>query len=180
MTSGSNPDFALVDQALIILVEELDRVLDRDDMPRSMTVDIPDHRRQCCRFSTARRTGHQDHPSRFHRQLLNDRRKIQLVNRLDFEWDDPKDRAHHSPLLKQVGSKPPQSWNPIAEVQFPMLYKLLSLQLRGDETHRCFEVTLSKARSIPHRDKPMVDSQNRWGADFQVEVGGASFDSQPQ
>ncbi len=48
------PELALVDQALLRLVHELDRVLDREDVPVHVRVHVVDHRRERRRLSGAR------------------------------------------------------------------------------------------------------------------------------
>jgi hypothetical protein len=53
------------------------------------------------------------------------------------------------------------------------LCKLPALWLRRDETDSRLEVSLGEARSLLYRDELMVDSENWWNADFQVEVRGA-------
>jgi hypothetical protein len=50
-------DLALVDHRTLVRVNELDRVLDRDDVPRSRLVDVIDHRRERRRLTRAGRTG---------------------------------------------------------------------------------------------------------------------------
>ena len=44
-------DLALVDQALLIVVNELDRIFDRNDVVLAVSVDVIDHRRERGRFS---------------------------------------------------------------------------------------------------------------------------------
>ena len=48
-------DLALVDDALLVAVEELDRVLDRHDVLLARLVDLVDHRRQRGRLARAGR-----------------------------------------------------------------------------------------------------------------------------
>ena len=61
-------DFALVDRRLLVVVIELDRVFDRDDVVIDVVVDVVDHRRQRGRLARTGRTGHQDQPARPHDQ----------------------------------------------------------------------------------------------------------------
>ena len=42
--AGVDADLALADARLVVLVEELDRVLDRDDVERLRPVEVTDHR----------------------------------------------------------------------------------------------------------------------------------------
>ena len=49
-------DFALVDQAFLIWMNEFDRVFDRYDVFVSVLIDPVNHRRQRCRFAASRRS----------------------------------------------------------------------------------------------------------------------------
>jgi hypothetical protein len=52
-------DLALVDDALLVLVHELDRILDGEDVACG-SVDVVDHRRERRRLARARRAGDDD------------------------------------------------------------------------------------------------------------------------
>ena len=64
------PDLALVDDRALVDVQELDRVLDRDDVLGHRRVDVVDHRRERRRLARAGRAGQQDDPA----LLLGERR----------------------------------------------------------------------------------------------------------
>ena len=51
------PDLALVDDAAVVGVQDLDRVLDRDDVLLPRAVDVVDHRRERRRLARAGRAG---------------------------------------------------------------------------------------------------------------------------
>src|SRR2546421_328882 len=57
---GVLPDLALVDDRAVVAVEELDRVLDRDDVLRVEAVDLVDHRREGGALTRTGRTGQED------------------------------------------------------------------------------------------------------------------------
>ncbi len=57
---GVDPDLALVDDAAAVLVEDLDRILDRDDVLMPCPVDVVEHRRERGRLSRARGAGAED------------------------------------------------------------------------------------------------------------------------
>ncbi len=57
-------DLALVDEALAVAVEELDRILDRQDVRGTGPVDLVDHRRQRRRLPGAGRSSDQDEAAR--------------------------------------------------------------------------------------------------------------------
>src|SRR5829696_7470370 len=48
---GVSRHFTLVHNAILVIVKELDRVLDREDMLVPIDVDLVDHRRKRCRFT---------------------------------------------------------------------------------------------------------------------------------
>ena len=57
---GVEPDLALVDDAVVIRMQDLDRVLDRDDVLLPVAVHVVDHRRERRRLSGAGRAGDED------------------------------------------------------------------------------------------------------------------------
>ena len=57
---GVDPDLALVDDAARVVVEDLDRVLDRDDVLPARAVDVAEHRRERRRLADAGRAGDED------------------------------------------------------------------------------------------------------------------------
>ena len=59
---GVLADLALVDQALLVLVHELDRVLDRDDVVGAVAVDVVDQRAERRGLARAGRAGDQHQP----------------------------------------------------------------------------------------------------------------------
>ncbi len=70
-------DLDLLDDPRMMLVLVLDRILDRDDVPRLAAVDLVDQRRQRRRLAGSRRPADQDETARQVRQLLHDRRQVQ-------------------------------------------------------------------------------------------------------
>src|SRR5881397_2282630 len=77
------PHLALGDVGQVVAVQELDRVLDRDDVDPPVRVDVIDHRRERCRLPRPRHAGDQHLPPRPQADLLQHRRQVQIVDRLD-------------------------------------------------------------------------------------------------
>jgi hypothetical protein len=77
------PDLALVDDRVAVRVQELDRVLDRDDVLVHRPVHVVDHRRERRRLGGAGGAGEQDDAALLLGQLGDDRRKVELLDRLD-------------------------------------------------------------------------------------------------
>ncbi len=74
-------DLALVDRRLLVLVVELDRVFDRDDVVVDVVVDVVDHRGQRRGLARAGRPGDEQQPARPHDQALEDLRQAELLHR---------------------------------------------------------------------------------------------------
>ena len=62
-------DLALVDDAALVPVHELDRILDREDVVGAVAVDLVDHRRERRRLTRAGRAGDEHEAARLHREL---------------------------------------------------------------------------------------------------------------
>ena len=62
-------DLALVDEAALVAVQELDRVLDREDVILALLVDQVDHRGERGRLARAGRAGHQHEAARLAGEL---------------------------------------------------------------------------------------------------------------
>ena len=86
-------DLALVDGRFLVLVVILDRVLDRDDMPVEVVVDIVDHRGQAGRLARPGGAGDQDQAARPLDQVADDRRRAQLLEREKLVGDPPQHQA---------------------------------------------------------------------------------------
>ena len=72
-------DLALVHDRGLVLVEELDRVLDRDDVHRLALVDRVDHRRERRRLTGAGRARHEDEAARLACELEEHLGKAELL-----------------------------------------------------------------------------------------------------
>jgi hypothetical protein len=68
---GVEPDLALVDDAAVIGVQDLDRVLDRDDVLAARSVDVVDHRGERGRLARAGGAGHEHEPAMLFGQPLD-------------------------------------------------------------------------------------------------------------
>ena len=123
---GVRAHFALVDQALLVLVHELDRILDRDDVLVARPVDVIDHRAQRRRLARAGRSGDQHEPFVQLAQIQDVRRKPELLGGEDVGRDDAKHRAAPFAIGEHVGAEPGEARNLIGEIGV-----VLSLQTPG-------------------------------------------------
>src|SRR6266513_1842646 len=76
---GVGSDFALVDDAALVSVDELDRVLHRNDVPLQLLVDLVDHRGEGRAFARPRRARHEHEAARPLRQLRHDPGQAEVV-----------------------------------------------------------------------------------------------------
>ena len=129
---GMHFDFPLIDDALLVRVDKLNRVFYRQDMRVALAVDEVYHRSQRCRLARPGRPRHQHQPALFPRQLRQHRRQAQRSKRFDLRGDDPEDRPFAAPADKEVAAKPGQIGDFNAEVQVPLLFKAILLVARQD------------------------------------------------
>ena len=115
---GVDTDFALRNDAALVLVNEFDRVLDRDDMTLTVLVAVIDQRRQRGGFPGSG-TADKDHQTPLgHGDVLQHRRQTKLVERRDGQVDRPADNRH-APLLHQcIDAKTPDPRRRNGEIAF--------------------------------------------------------------
>ena len=97
---------ALVDRALLVRVQELDRILDREDVIGARLVDQVDDRGERRRLARAGRSGH-EHDAVLERGDVGERRRqIQLRERRNLRRDDAHDDRVGAALAEDVDAEP--------------------------------------------------------------------------
>ena len=81
-------DLALVDDAALVAVHELDWILDREDVVGAVAIDLVDHRGERRRLTRAGGAGDEDEAARQHRELGKRGRKTELFESLELLGDD--------------------------------------------------------------------------------------------
>jgi hypothetical protein len=126
---------ALVDQALLVLVHEFNRVFDRDDVIGPVPVDVVDHRAERGRLSRTGRPGHQHESFGQLAQIENVLGQLELLGGQDLRRDDAKDRADALAIHEHVGAEPRQPGDLVGKVGI-----VTRLELRlVDGGHNLFE-----------------------------------------
>src|SRR2546426_6647613 len=110
-------------------VDELDRVLHRDDVALHLLVDLVDHRRERGALPRAGRPGHEHEPARPVGELRHDRRQSELLERPDVEGDLPDDQRYAAALLEAVAAEPRQVLDPEGEIKLVLRLEALLLVL---------------------------------------------------
>ena len=133
-------ELALVDDALLVLEQVLDRILDREDVARLVVVAVVDHRRQRGRLARAGRAGDQHEPAFFHHDVEQHRRQAQVLERGNVaahEADHHRDRAA---LAEDVDPEVADGAVEVRQVHLELVFELARLllahELVGDAPHR--------------------------------------------
>ena len=111
-TLGVGVQLALVHQAVLVHVNELDRVLDGEDVIVPLGVDLVDHGGQRGGLARAGRPGHQHQPARLVAQLADHRRQTQLVERLDLKGNETEDGRGRAALVERLARKRASPFRP--------------------------------------------------------------------
>ena len=173
---GVRSHFALIDDAPLVLVDELDWIFDGEDMPLPLAIDLVDHRREGGGLPRARRAGDEHEAARLLRELGDDGGETQVGERLDVERNLAQHDGDAAALLEAVAAEAREVLDAEREVELVLHLETLLLVLRE---HRVGE--LQRVLGLHHhfgargRDVA-VDAHNRAGAGGDVQVGGAALD----
>jgi len=128
---GVRADLALVDEAALGRVHELDRILDRQDVRVPGLVDDVDHRRKGGRLAGARRPGHQDEPALARAELLQDGRHVERLERGDQSRDGAQHRPRPAAVQEDVDAEAPLAGQLAGEVDLVLAAELRALDGRS-------------------------------------------------
>ena len=98
-------DFPLVYDAVLVRVDILDRILDRDHMSVTLLVDLVDQAGESRRFTGTGRAGHQDESLLFLGECADHRWQAEFLEIKDLEGDLPDSEAGNASLLEHVGTE---------------------------------------------------------------------------
>jgi len=126
------PDLTLVDDAALVLVEKLDRVLDRDDVIGPLAVDLVDHRRERRRLAGAGGPGDEHEAARQLRQLAEAVGQAEILERLQLVGDDAEHRRERLALHEHVDAEAGEAGDPVREVELVVELEALLLIRRQD------------------------------------------------
>ena len=98
-------DLALADEAVLALVHELDRVLDREDVALHAAVDVIDHGRERGRLARAGLAGHQDQAVVGAAHLPHRLGHLQLIEGQRLGRNGAEHRAHAVQLAHDVDAE---------------------------------------------------------------------------
>ena len=166
---------ALVHDAALVRVEELDRVLDRDDVPRLLAVDLVDHRRERRGLARARRARHEDEAARLVAERLDDVRDAELAEAEDLVGDLAEDGRDGAALQEAVAAEAREALDAEGEVELELFLEAVLLDVREDRVGELLRLGDGQRRVV-ERDQIPVHPDHRGRVRRDVEVGPTPLD----
>jgi hypothetical protein len=173
---GVGPDLALIDDASLVAVQELDRVLDGHDVVVASSVDLVDHGRESRRLTGARGTGYEDEAARFLRKLVELRRQPEILERLQLGGNHAEGTAETLALEIDVDAKAREAWDRVGDVDLAVDLQVFLLLGREDAVKQPLGVVSREARELLEPLEAAVQADDRMRADREVQVGRAESD----
>src|SRR5215211_5127185 len=125
-------DLALVDDALLVFVQELNRVLHAHDVLVPSSIDLVDHGGEGGRFAASRRACNKDEPTRLLGKFLYGLWQPQLADTLYLAWDGTESRANSAPLEVDVDPEAGAARQRVTEAELPLVLQSLALVVREE------------------------------------------------
>jgi hypothetical protein len=169
---GVSADLALVDDAALVLVEELDRVLDREDVLLALLVDDVHHRGERGRLARAGRAGDEHEPARLARELLQHLGQAQLLELRDAVGDQPEGRGDRTALEEDVDAEAGDAGHGVREVDLLARLEALALIVVEDAVGDVARVLRRQQPVLGQRDDAAAHAQRGREARAEVDVGG--------
>ena len=167
--------FALRDDALLVRMHELDRLLDRHDMPREVGVDVVHQRGQCRALAAAGRSGDQHQPPAQVPELLDHRRQAKLVEGGDARRDETENGAQPVHLLEIIATETAVRVHLVGEIEVALVLETLPIFRRADLAEHVVHFVRGKDL-LADRDDVAVAADFRRLALGEVQVGRARVD----
>ena len=157
-------ELALVDEALLVRVQELDRVLDRHDVLLARVVDLVDHRRERGGLARAGRAGDEHEAARAARELVHDGRQAELVDRGQLGGDQAEGGADRAALVVGVDAEAGVAGDRVGEVDLPVGLQALALVVGEDRVDDLARVIRGEHGVALERRQTAAHAERRRGA----------------
>ena len=168
-------DLALVDDAAPVLVEELDRILDGQDVLRARPVDPVDQRGERRRLAGAGGAGDEHEAARLLAELVEALRHCELLERLDPRRDHPERGPEAHPLVVGVDAEARDARERVGEVELALGLEQLLLFGRQDPVDERPDVVQLEVVRVRKALELAVDTNHRRRAGRQVKVGSIAL-----
>ncbi len=155
-------DLTLVDDRAFVLVQELDRVLDREDVVVMFDVDHVDHRRQRRALPRAGRAGDEDEAARFPGQVAQHLRNLEVVERRDRVRNEAESGADGSALDEAVDTEAGDVRDRVGEIELFLVLEAFALVVVEDAVDDVASLLPGQHREALHRqDAALVADRGR-------------------
>jgi hypothetical protein len=162
---------ALIDQTALMLVHELDRIFNGEDVIVALLVDLVDHGRQRRGLTGSRRTGDQHETARPLGERGQHLRQVQILEAADLFRNQSVHRADRPALIEHVHAEASQPLDAEGEVELEGLLEPLFLCV-GE--HAVGELLGLRRIQVSARQshEVSVDTHLRWcgGGDMEVRA----------
>ena len=169
-------DLALVDDAALVPVQELDRILDREDVLGAVAVDPVEQRRERGRLAGAGRAGDEHEAARLLAEVVELLGHPQLVERADPGGDLAERGADALALEVRVDAEAREARHGVREVELAPRLELLLLLGREDPVDEGARLVRGELLRVREALELPVHPHHRRRADREVEVGGVVLD----
>ena len=170
---GVASDLALVDEAVFVLVDEFDGILDGHDVVVLGCVDVVDHGGEGRGFSGAGGAGDEDEPLGLFAKLdARPAREAEVVEAADGVRDEAENAAGGSSLEEEVCPEAAHVFHAEGEIELQILFEAGDLALAQDAVQE-FLRFFGGERVEFQGHKAAVDADPRRGARGDVEVGAS-------
>ena len=166
------PDLALREDGLVVGMDELDRVLDRDDVVGQALVHPVEDRRERRGLAAAGRPRHQDEAAPHGVEGGDGGGQVQILDGRHLRRDQPQDGGRAALLAQEVDAEAGLLAHLVGEVHVARRVERLPEPGRRDRPEQIEEVALGQ-RAVAHALELAVDAHDRRTADREVEVRAA-------
>ena len=175
---GVETHFALVDDAVHVGMQDLDRVLDRNDVLLPRAVDVPEHRCERRRLAATRGARDEHEAAMLLGQLLDTRREAEAAEVRDLGRDDAEGKGDVAALAEGVDAEPRQVGQLVGGVHLARLLEEADAAGRAGadgvqdvlERFRGEETVTVEGREVA------VDANDRRLTELEMDVARAEID----
>ncbi len=173
-------DFALVDIAFFVAMQEFDGIFDGDDVLGAGRVDAIDHCGQRGGLAGAGYARDQHQAARHIAHLLHHFGQVEFVECTDLGGDDAQYQAHVPALLEDVHTEAAQSGDAVGHIDFRSLFEFLFLPGRHHAESHSQHVLGGDAGLVGQRLQFAVDPQVGIISDLEMQVRSAALHGDAQ
>ena len=165
-----HPDFAMIDETILAAMDKLDWIFDRNDVVLALKIRVIHHRGQGGRFTGTGRAGRENQTLLQQRKLFQDRRHVELFQRLDIRRDRAEHRRDAVFLLEKIRAITSDARHFVTKIDIVCFLENLDLYLWRDLVNHGLEVVILQRRII-HANELAVDAEHRRVVGREMQVG---------